>query len=104
MNAPVGYKLLVSYDAIPERINEYRQFILSKYIPQLQANGLQIREAWHTAYGDAPNRLLEFVSRDLDAIQTFMESDLWEELNEELTEYATEIGFKVVEFKDQFQT
>ena len=54
-------KLLLSYDVKPDQLQEYYQFVLGRYIPQVQAMGLEVSEAWHTGYGNWPNRLIGFV-------------------------------------------
>lgn len=100
---PIGYKLLISYDVRPEAINEYRQFVLGRYIPFLGSMGLQISQAWHTAYGNAPNRLLEFVCRELDTVANLLEDESWETFNDQLQEYVMGLNFKVVPYKDRFQ-
>jgi hypothetical protein len=100
---PIGYKLLVSYDVRPEAINEYRQFVLGRYIPFLGSMGLQISQAWHTAYGNAPNRLLEFVCREHDTVATLLGDESWESFNEQLQQFVVGLDFKVVLYKDRFQ-
>jgi hypothetical protein len=100
---PIGYKLLVSYDVRPELINEYRQFVLGQYIPFLGSMGMQISQAWHTAYGVAPNRLLEFVCRERDTVTSLFQDDNWESFNEQLESFVEGLTFKVVPYKDRFQ-
>lgn len=98
-----GLKLLLSYDVRPESANEYRQFVLQQYIPEMQNMGLQISEAWHTAYGDAPNRLIGFVCRDRSTLDDLLESDTWELLNDQLTTFVTGFSYKVVPYRGIFQ-
>lgn len=102
-DSPIGYKLLVSYDVRPELINEYRQFVLGQYIPFLGSMGMQISQAWHTAYGTAPNRLLEFVCRERDTVVSLFQDDNWESFNEQLESFVEGLTFKVVPYKDRFQ-
>lgn len=40
-----GLKLLLSYEVRPEAIQDYRQFVLQRYIPEMQGMGFQISEA-----------------------------------------------------------
>ena len=102
-DSPIGYKLLVSYDVRPELINEYRQFVLGQYIPFLGSMGMQISQAWHTAYGTAPNRLLEFVCRERDTVVSLFQDDNWESFNEQLESFVEGLTYKVVPYKDRFQ-
>ena len=98
-----GLKLLLSYDVRPESANEYRQFVLQQYIPEMQNMGLQISEAWHTAYGDAPSRLIGFVCRDRSTLDDLLESDTWETLNDQLVTFVTGFSYKVVPYRGIFQ-
>ena len=98
-----GLKLLLSYEVQPEKIQEYRQFVLQQYIPSMQNMGFQISEAWHTAYGDAPNRLIGFVCRDRSTLDDLLISEQWEALNGQLETYVTEFSYKVVPYRNIFQ-
>ena len=98
-----GLKLLLSYEVGPENIQEYRQYVLQEYIPSMEQMGFQISEAWHTAYGDAPNRLIGFVCRDREVLDDLLESETWLKLNERLVEFVTEFSFKAVPYRGIFQ-
>lgn len=98
-----GTKLLISYDVIQERQQEYYQFIMGRYLPAMQSLGFQMSEAWHTAYGDAPNRLIGLVSPGEDAMQELLGNDLWLDLNEELAQFVTDFEYKFIPFRGGFQ-
>ena len=103
MDEVKGLKLLLTYDVIPERQQEYYQFIMARYLPGLQEMGMQMSEAWHTAYGDSPNRLIGFVCSDQNTLDKLLESDLWHTLNDELEGFVTEFSYKIVPFRGGFQ-
>ncbi len=103
MDEAKGIKLLLTYDVIQERQQEYYQFVMGRYVPALQAMGFQMSEAWHTAYGDSPNRLVGFVCRDQETLQKLLDSDLWPTLNDELEEFVTGFSFKILPYKGGFQ-
>ena len=98
-----GLKLLISYNIDLDDSQEYYQFVLGKYIPAMQSMGLEMSEAWHTAYGAYPNRLIGFISRDGQLLRELMDGEEWEELNEELSELVTELEFKVIPYRLGFQ-
>lgn len=98
-----GLKLLLSYEVNPETIQEYRQFVLQQYFPTMQSLGFQISEAWHTAYGDVPNRLIGFVCRDRSTLDDLLISEQWLALNDQLETFVTEFSFKVVPYRNIFQ-
>ena len=103
MKEPIGYKLLLSYDVHVDSLQEYHQFVMSRYIPVLQSMGMRILEAWHTAYGNAPNRLIGFVCDDRTTVNELLTSDTWMSLNDQLQEYVGEFSYKVIPFRDGFQ-
>jgi hypothetical protein len=98
-----GLKILLSYDVRPNVLQEYYQFVMGRYLPTMQALGLQMSEAWHTAYGDAPNRLIGFVCEDDGTLEDLLDSEQWQELNEQLAEYVTEFDYKVIPYRGGFQ-
>ena len=99
----IGFKVLVSYDVKPELLNEYRQFILGQFIPFMGSMGLQISQAWHTAYGSGPNRLLEFVCREQDTVTTLFRDDEWNTFNEQLEMFVEDLNYKVAPYRNRFQ-
>lgn len=98
-----GVKLLLEYEVVQDSVQEYYQFVMGQYVPSLQSMGLQMSEAWHTAYGNAPNRLLGFVCGDWDTMNALLDSDMWLDLNTELEKYVTDFQFKVVPYRGGFQ-
>mgnify|MGYP001278557879 CR=1 FL=1 len=100
---PMGYKLLLSYEVKPEAMQEYYQFVMGRYVPVLQSMGLQMSEAWHTAYGSAPNRLLGFVCEDQETMARVLESENWTAVNEELARFVADFSYKVIPYRGGFQ-
>lgn len=98
-----GYKLLLEYDVMPEHIQEYYRFMMGRYVPIMQAMGLEMSEVWHTAYGEYPNRLIGFITRDEQTIGDLMANDTWLSLNEELGRFVTDFRYKVVAYEEGFQ-
>ncbi|NHZ72062.1 MAG: hypothetical protein GWP17_03140 [Aquificales bacterium] len=99
----LGYKLLLSYEVKEESVQEYYRFVMGQYVPALQSMGLQMSEVWQTAYGDAPNRLIGFVCKDQDTMTGVLHSDNWLSLNEQLENFVTDFGYKVVPYRGGFQ-
>ena len=103
MDEAKGIKLLLTYDVIQERQQEYYHFVMGRYVPALQSMGFQMSEAWHTAYGNSPDRLVGFVCRDDETLQKLLDSDLWTTLNDELEEFVMGFSYKIVPYKGGFQ-
>lgn len=98
-----GMKLLLSYNIRPGNSQAYYEFVLGRYVPIMQALGFEMSEAWHTAYGDYPNRLVGFVSRDRELMMELFHNETWLELNEQLMEHVTDFSYKVVPYALGFQ-
>ena len=98
-----GLKLLISYEINVEDAREYYEFALGQYIPSMQSMGLELSEAWHTAYGNYPNRLLGFVARDEETMWDVLNGETWSELNDQLLDYVTDLDYKVIRYSLGFQ-
>jgi hypothetical protein len=104
MDEPViGLKLLLEYDVKAENLQEYYQFVMGSYIPTMQAMGLQMSEAWHTAYGKGPSRLVGFVCESEDTMTELLQSEKWIDINDQLEQFVTDFRFKVVPYRGGFQ-
>lgn len=98
-----GLKLVLTYNIRPDGGQEYYEFVLGQYIPIMQSLGLEITEAWHTAYGNYPHRLLVFVSQDGDKVRRVVNDVAWDELNDRLLQFVTDFDYKVVPYRIGFQ-
>ena len=98
------FKVLLTYDIIPETQETYYQFMLGELVPAVQALGLHMSGAWHTAYGEYPVRLVEFVAEDHDALTALLETPMWFDMESRLKSYVSNYGRKIVRLRDdQFQ-
>jgi len=99
-----GYmKVLLSYDIIPETQETYYQFMLGELVPTVQSMGLGMAEAWHTAVGDYPLRLIAFVGENREQVDEVLDSEKWDELETRLQQYVTNYKRRTVPFRDRFQ-
>ncbi len=103
MTISQGMKLLISYDMRNVAGQEYYQFVLGRYIPIMQNLGLDMKEAWHTAYGNGPERLIAFVAKDEYIMDDLLHNETWHDLNEQLDQFVTNFSYKVVPYKQGFQ-
>lgn len=99
----LGYKLLLTYEIKEELLQEYYQFVMGQYVPTLQSMGLQMSEAWQTAYGDAPNRLIGFVCEDQATMTNALANENWVTLNEQLDNFVLDFSYKVIPYRGGFQ-
>ncbi|HFC11799.1 MAG TPA: hypothetical protein ENJ56_03065 [Anaerolineae bacterium] len=103
MSDQAYFKIILSYDVNAERLQEYYQFVMGKYLPTVQKMGLQMIDAWSVMYGDAPGRLIGLVGEGKHAVLDLVESETWLNLNEQLTEFVTDLDYKVVPYREGFQ-
>lgn len=99
----IGGKLLLIYDVDTDDTNAYFRFFLGKYIPIMQTLGLEMSEAWLTAYGDFPNRLVGFIGRDIEQLLKLPQNSTWHDLNQELGHFVTSFEYKIIKYREGFQ-
>ncbi|MDA1216785.1 MAG: hypothetical protein O3B38_01190 [Chloroflexi bacterium] len=99
-----GYvKVLMNYDINPESSSEYYKYMLKKMVPDLEKLGLSMVEAWHTGWGEYPNRLVAFVAENRDTADRVMQSEEFSELEEKLQEFVSNYSCRRVPLRDHFQ-
>ncbi len=96
-------KLLISYDIRAGHENTYRRFILEEFLPQAQELGLTPTDAWHTAYGRYPLRLLGLVAEDVATVRKARNTPQWHDLIRRLEGYTVNLTQRVVPFHGGFQ-
>jgi hypothetical protein len=96
-------KLLLSFDLRPGQENAYRRFIMEEFLPQAQALGLIPTDAWHTAYGEYPVRLIGLAADDLARVRVARATDEWQGMMEKLEGYVLNLTVRVVPLRGGFQ-
>lgn len=103
-SSPYPVKFILTYDILPDVQETYFQFVLGELVPALQAQGLHMSGAWHTAYGDYPMRLVEFIADDRATVEAVLDSPAWEQMEERLREFVINYSRKIVRLReDHFQ-
>jgi len=99
----VAVKLLMTWNILQGREEEYFKFLVEEFIPRLQQMGLVPEDAWYTIYGDYPQILTGIRAPSEAMLQRVFASDEWKALLQRLSEYVTDIQYKVVPHRDTFQ-
>ena len=99
----MAIKLLMTWDIVPGREQEYFEFVVREFVPGMQRLGIQPTEAWYTTYGERPQIPTGGVAESLQAMQTALDAEEWRSLREKLLEYVSNFEFKVVEARGGFQ-
>lgn len=96
-------KLLMTWDILPGKEQEYFEFVVREFVPGIQRLGIQPTEAWYTTYGRRPQILTGGVMNDAAAMRTALSSDEWKKLRDRLLEFVTNFDWKVVRATTGFQ-
>jgi hypothetical protein len=93
----------MTWDILPDRQQDYFEFVIRDFVPRMQKMGLQPSDAWYTYYGDYPQILASFVTTSLDDVEKALDSDDWYELNQQLMDFVDDFSYKIVEARGGFQ-
>ena len=100
----MAIKLLMTWDIISGREQEYFEFVVRDFLPRMQQLGLEPSDAWFTMYGDQPQIMVTAQMESLTAIERAINSSEWQSLVNELLDYVENYTYKVVPARAGFQT
>ncbi len=96
-------KLIMTWDITPGREQEYFEFVVREFIPQVQQMGMELKDAWLTMYGDQPQIMASAQMSDLPAMQGILDSKEWQGLVNRLMDFVENYQYKIVPAKTGFQ-
>ncbi len=96
-------KLIMTWDITPGREQEYFEFVVREFIPQVQQMGMELKDAWLTMYGDQPQIMATAQMDDLPSMQTIMDTKEWQGLVNKLMDFVENYQYKIVPAKSGFQ-
>jgi hypothetical protein len=96
-------KILMTWDILPGREQEYFEFVIREWIPRLQKLGLQPNDAWYTYYGEQPQIMASALMNSLADMDKLLNSEDWQDLTQELLDYVEDFNYKVVKARSGFQ-
>ncbi|MGB9640704.1 MAG: hypothetical protein ACPL4H_07300 [Anaerolineales bacterium] len=99
----MAVKLIMTWDILPAKEQEYFEFMVREFIPGIQKLGLEPSDAWFTVYGDQPQIMTAIRSANLKVLQQVLNSNDWERLTSQLLDYVEELNYKIVEDRPGFQ-
>jgi hypothetical protein len=78
---------------------------LREFISKLPILGLELRDAWYTLYGEAPDILLGIVTREKqdEQLEAALTSKEWKEMLDELQQYIKDYHQRIVKEAQHFQ-
>ena len=99
----MAVKLLMTWDILPGREQEYFEFVVRDFIPSVQRLGLEPSDAWFTMYGDKPQILTGMQVASISSLERILNSSEWETLTQQLLDYVENFDYKVVQARSGFQ-
>jgi hypothetical protein len=99
----MAYKLIMTWDILPEREQEYFEFVVREFIPGVQRLGFELPDAWATIYGSRPQIMIGATLPSMARVQKVLQSDEWTSLYNQLQDFVHNYTQKVVEAQGGFQ-
>ncbi len=99
----MAVKLLMTWDILPGREQEYFEFVVRDFIPGMQRLGLEPSDAWFTMYGEKPQIMTSAQMPSLNALNKVLDSPEWADLTKLLSDYVQDFKYKIIPAKAGFQ-
>jgi hypothetical protein len=99
----MSFKVIMTWDIIPEKEREYFEFVVREFIPGMQRIGFNLADAWATVYGKQPQILVAGILPTMQKVNQILESAGWKTLNDQLLGFVHNFALKVVNAKSTFQ-
>lgn len=99
----MSVKILMTWDILPGREQDYFEFVVRDFVPGMQEMGLQPSDAWYTYYGDHPQIMAAAVVNSKSEMDRVIASDAWIDLTNKLMEYVHDFDYKVIPARGGFQ-
>lgn len=96
-------KLILTWDINPDSEQEYFEFVVREFLPEVQKFGFTLSDAWVTVYGDQPQILVGATLSSTEAIKKIIHSAPWALLVEKLMQFVSNYNEKIVMANGNFQ-
>ena len=96
-------KLIMTWDISPGKEQEYFEFVVREFIPQVQQLGMELKDAWLTMYGNQPQIMATAQMSNLATMQGILNSTEWQGLVNHLQDYVENYQCKIVPARAGFQ-
>jgi hypothetical protein len=99
----VGVKLLMTWDILPGKEQDYFEFVVRDFIPSVQRLGMEPSDAWFTMYGQQPQILAAMQMPSINSLTKVLDSTDWKDLTGRLLDYVDNFEYKIVQARSGFQ-
>ena len=96
-------KILMTWDILPGREQDYFEFVVREFIPGMQRLGLDPSDAWFTMYGEKPQIMTAAKMPTLVSMNEVLNSAEWDSLIRRLMDYVENFQYKIVPARAGFQ-
>jgi len=96
-------KLIMTWDISPEREQEYFEFVVREFLPEVQKLGFQLSDAWVTVYGERPQIMVGATLPSISQVKKVITTDQWAGLINKLMDFVTNFDQKIVNSSGSFQ-
>ncbi|MDH5607355.1 MAG: hypothetical protein OEY93_10750 [Anaerolineae bacterium] len=96
-------KLMMTWDILEGREEDYFEFHIRKFVPALEELGLKLHEAWLTIYGNGPRLMAEAIIPNVNKANQVLESQAWGDLGMQLNDYVKNFDYKIVPSRSRWQ-
>jgi hypothetical protein len=93
----------MSWNIRPGQEENYFDFVVNEFGPEMMKLGVRPTDAWFTTYGDRPQILTGGVADDLESLQRVLASEEWRNLKQKLFTYVVDYNQKIVHATGRFQ-
>ena len=97
------YKLIMTYDVLPNKQAEYSHFVMGELVPGLQSLAIYMIAVYQTEHGDYPARQADFVTESKEIMESGLADKRFNELESTLKTYTQNYKRKVVRYRPGFQ-
>ncbi len=96
-------KLLMTWDILPNQEQEYFEFVISEFIPEIKELGIRPVDLWYTMYGEQPQIMVAAKIQSQAALNVAMATKEWQRLFDNLMKLVDNFTYKVIPSKSGFQ-
>ena len=96
-------KLILTWDISPDHEQEYFEFVVREFLPEVQGMGFEVSDAWVTVYGQQPQILVAAIMPTIEKINQTIRTQAWDGLINKLLDFVTNFQYKVVLSNGSFQ-
>lgn len=96
-------KLIMTWDINPEHEQEYFEFVVREFLPEVQKLGFKLSDAWVTVYGEQPQILVGAILPTFQKVKKIIKSEEWKLLVNNLLDFVNDYQEKIVPASVGFQ-